>query len=83
MCARARVACVAAWSKRRGSVMYSHLRTPDHMLKRRAEVAAKKASLKREISPVSFCGLRTQNDTFMMHTRPTCACGVHDLLEKT
>eukprot|EP00802_Teleaulax_amphioxeia_P008634 Tamp_08643.p1 GENE.Tamp_08643~~Tamp_08643.p1 ORF type:complete len:509 (+),score=101.54 Tamp_08643:78-1529(+) len=46
-----------AWSKRRGSLMYSHLKTPDHMLKRRAEVAAKKAARKREISP-TFYGLR-------------------------
>jgi len=53
-CALARV---AAWSKRRGSLMYSHLKTPDHMLKRRAEVAAKKAARKREISP-TFYGLR-------------------------
>jgi hypothetical protein len=34
--------------------MYSHLMTPDHLLKRRAEVTAKKAALKREISLASF-----------------------------
>jgi hypothetical protein len=34
--------------------MYSHLKTPDHILKRRAEVAAKKAALRREISFASF-----------------------------
>ena len=47
-------ACVlAAWSKGRG-VTYSHLKTPDHILKRRAEVAAKKAALRREIALASF-----------------------------